>query len=196
MTDQEFNTIPDEIQERWLPIPDFPGYEVSDQGRVRSYWRSKGATPGTQGEIPGGRFIAPIPQRILQGSLGRGYRQLSLRKDGRKHCFKIHALVLTIFIGPRPPGMECCHNDGVRINNRLTNLRWDTCKNNHRDQVSHGTNPSGERSSLSKLTETQVVEIRELYIQGYSYQKLSEMFLVTKGTIAAIMQQRTWTHLL
>lgn len=39
MDTQNSTTSPDKTPERWLPIEGFPGYEVSDLGRVRSYWR-------------------------------------------------------------------------------------------------------------------------------------------------------------
>ena len=39
--------------------------------------------------------------------------------------YKVHRLVLETFIGYRPDGLECCHWDDVKTNNRLDNLRWD-----------------------------------------------------------------------
>jgi hypothetical protein len=38
----------------------------------------------------------------------------------------IHGAVLEAFVGPRPEGMEACHNNGNPAANRLENLRWDT----------------------------------------------------------------------
>jgi len=35
--------------------------------------------------------------------------------------------------------MECCHNNGIKTDCKLENLRWDTRKNNHKDQKIHGT---------------------------------------------------------
>ena len=197
MSDSEFNPIHQDVQERWLPVPDFPGYEVSDRGRVRSYWKAKGAAPGSQGEIPGGKFIAPTPQRILAGSLDKGgYRRLVLRRDGRNHYLKVHTLVLEAFIGSCPPGMQGCHGDGIRTHNWLSNLRWDSCKNNHHDRLEHGTTPSGERNGQSVLTETDVIQIRALFAQGgYSKQNLSEMFNVSPSTISHIILRRSWNHL-
>jgi hypothetical protein len=194
---QEGNTIPDKVQERWLPIPDFPGYEVSDLGRVRSYWKGVGQPPGVQGQIPGGKTIADTPQRLLKGSLDKGgYHRVILSKEGKHHHFKTHALVLDTFIGPCPPGMQGCHGDGIRTHNWLSNLRWDSCKNNHHDRLGHGTAPSGERNGQSVLTETDVIQIRALFAQGgYSKRNLGEMFNVSPSNIGHIIHRQSWTHL-
>lgn len=46
----------------------------------------------------------------------------------------IHKLVLEAFVGERPSGMQACHGNGDKTDNRLVNLRWDTVKANHRDK--------------------------------------------------------------
>jgi hypothetical protein len=44
-------------------------------------------------------------------------------------------------VGPRPDGMQVCHNNGLRTDNRLSNLRYDTASGNMRDRILHGTDP-------------------------------------------------------
>ena len=51
----------------------------------------------------------------------------------------MHRLVLGAFAGPPPEGMEGCHEDNDKTNNRLDNLRWDTRPGNHSDKARHGT---------------------------------------------------------
>ena len=48
-------------------------------------------------------------------------------------------VIFCSFVGDKPKDMECCHNNGIRTDARLVNLRWDTRKNNHKDQRIHGT---------------------------------------------------------
>lgn len=106
----------------WRPIPGYPGYEVSDEGSVRS---SKYRQP---------RLLKPTtnPQT--------GYKQVYLRADGRTHTWRVHALVLLAFVGPRPEGdVQVRHLDGDRLNNRLANLAYGTRSENMRDAVEHGT---------------------------------------------------------
>lgn len=118
-----------ETKELWMPALGFEGsYEVSDHGRIRSLDRmitdSRGREYGRKGKI------------LSPPTLPNGYVHCMLSKGVRKY---VHRLVLEAFVGPCPDGMEACHGDGVRTNNALRNLRWDTRSENHRDKVRHGT---------------------------------------------------------
>ena len=64
----------------------------------------------------------------------------------------IHRLVLEAFVGPCPEGMETCHNNGVRTDNRLENLRWDTSSANNDDIVKHGRHWLASRSHCPRGT--------------------------------------------
>ena len=68
-----------------------------------------------------------------------------LGKVAIAHC------VLNAFVGPRPDGLFACHNNGDKLDNSLSNLRWDTRSNNERDKLKHG---------MLKLTVEQVREVR------------------------------------
>jgi hypothetical protein len=59
---------------------------------------------------------------------GKGYPQVSLALTGvgRREYRYVHDLVLLAFVGAKPAGLEVCHGDGVKTNNRLSNLRYDT----------------------------------------------------------------------
>jgi HNH endonuclease/NUMOD4 motif len=107
-----------QLDEEWRPVADWKPYEVSSAGRVRGY---RG--------------------RLLKGLVtGRGYLGIILCADGAQQRRYIHDLVLTTFVGPRPPGYYSCHNNGIPDDNRLANLRWDTPSANNLDQLTHGTN--------------------------------------------------------
>lgn len=132
-----------------------PYYEVSDQGRVRSYLaRHRGS-----------KFITE--PRLVQFNLlnenGSLYARLMIYegdKKIRRNRF-LHHLVLEAFEGPRPaPGMLGCHNDGDKLNCRRSNLRWGTPAGNAADRAKHGTLITGESHYNHKLTADQVVEIK------------------------------------
>jgi hypothetical protein len=59
---------------------------------------------------------------------------------------RIHTLVLEAFAGPRPEGMEGCHNDGNPTNNHIDNLRWDTRSANNQDTLRHGRHEKKRRT--------------------------------------------------
>lgn len=126
-------------EERWLPIvgwEDF--YEVSDLGRIRTVPR----------RVPckGGK-TRQLNQRIRRPSLTNcGYLTITLCADGLIQHRTVHPIVLEAFVGPRPPGMECCHNDGNKANNALSNLRWDTKKANELDAIRIGKRPDPNRT--------------------------------------------------
>lgn len=114
-------------QEKWLPVVGWEArYEVSDQGRVRSV--------GPRGRV----------RALTAGS--HGYLALNLSDGSRRATRTVHRLVLEAFVGPCPDGMEACHADADRHNNRLTNLRWDTTKANAADRVraGHVRSPTGQ----------------------------------------------------
>ncbi len=178
MTKDNPNTIP----EIWKAIPDFPGYEVSNYGQVRSFWW-RGCRHC---------YLTITPRRILRPWVDHlGYAQVGLCKDNKKHRFKIPRLVLLSFIGPCPPGMETCHNDGNQLNNFLGNLRWDSHANNCADIKKHGS----MKGVNGKLTKTQVIQIREIASQGYLQREIGKMFGVSRITIGRIIGRQTYIHI-
>jgi hypothetical protein len=85
--------------------------------------------------------------------------------------------------------MEACHNDGGRANNRVSNLRWDTHKNNERDKLAHGT---GRRSGGAKLTESIVREVRRRLDSGERVGVIAKSVGVTSSAISLINLRKNW----
>lgn len=166
--------------ERWLPVVGWEGlYEVSDLGKVRSLPRK------TIRGVLGGRELRP-------GMCSNGYMLVALCQNGRPESRLVHHLVADAFIGPRPDGHQCCHNDGTRDNNALDNLRWDDTAGNQSDRVKHGTSNRGERSSTAKLTEAQVLEIRaDPRVQS----KIATEFGISRQNVSIIKRRINWAHL-
>lgn len=104
------------------------GYEVSNIGRVRSLDRTIVMSNGRTRNVKG-RILKP-------GKVKSGHVLVVLGKSASSRF--IHRLVLEAFVGVRPDGMVCCHNNGDPADNRLENLRWDTWSSNSRDAVAHG----------------------------------------------------------
>jgi hypothetical protein len=126
-----------------------------------------------------------------------GYKAVNLLDLGSgKMCRKlVHALICEAFNGPRPEGLDCCHNDGSRDNNKPENLRWDTVRGNMADCLRMGTYNHdrrwrfGERSPQAKLTNRQVVEIKNL--AGTMMQKdIATLYGVGQACISDILRGR------
>ena len=176
------------MTEIWKAIPGWEGsYEVSDVGRVRSLLRVTNTRKGLQ--TFQGKILAPSTTK-------NGYRMVSLTAPSRREYHYVHALVLLAFIGPRPAGMEVCHNDGSRDNNNLRNLRYDTRRNNALDRHKHGTLPKheaprGSANKQSKLKESDILKIREM---PGTLKQIGEAFGVSLHTIHLIKIGKTWKH--
>jgi len=163
-------------------VPGYEGlYDVSDRGRIRSYFR--------------GRHLCPRPQRVLVFNVSpNGYVYVSLSNRGAQHNFTVHRVVLTAFVGRRPSGMECRHFDGDKTNNRLSNLRWGKSADNYQDKVRHGTASISQRNLQRTLTPAQVVKVRSMLSGSLSHSKIGARFGVTKSAISKIARGVNWAN--
>lgn len=100
--------LPDE---KWLKIPNYEDYEVSDKGRIKSL-----------------KYNTPI---ILRPCIRCGYESVVLCRDGLRKHHQIHDLVYFTFTGEQKEAMKVIdHIDGNKTNNRLDNLRYVSRKEN------------------------------------------------------------------
>lgn len=167
--------------EVWKVIDNYPDYEVSNKGRVRS-WKKFG--PG------GGRRDEPRMLKTVDN--GAGYKKVILSSTEGKRQFYVHQLVLTVFAGKRPNGMQCCHNDGNPKNNAIDNLRWDTCKHNQADRKKHGTYLCGEKIHSAKLTDKDVLAIAN---DKRPQRVIAAQYGVHQSLVSCIRTGKAWPHL-
>lgn len=122
-----------------------------------------------------------------------GYATVHLQRDGKRFLGYSHRLVLEAFVGPCPPGMECCHEDGDHQNNCLSNLRWDTRKNNHADKIRHGRTAKGEKNPQAILTKDDALAIRSRLAKGDKAAEIAKDYAtVNVATIFAIKRGDIW----
>ena len=176
------------MQELWLPVVGYEGlYEVSDQGRVRSLERMKKSKNGSQ---------SLLPARVLkQFKRCPRYWSVHLSREGKAVNCRVHSLVAQAFLGEKPEGLIVLHGAGGSLDNSLANLSYGSYKQNSLDKHRDGTYLCGERVYCSKLTESQVREIRRLATAGALQQSLAETFGVYETTISAVIRRKTWAHL-
>ena len=125
--------------ERWRSIPGWEGYyEVSDYGNVRSVDRTITRRDGQKRRFKG--------KQLAQATNRHGYPMVVLSRPGITKSMKVHRLVLSAFIGPPQESDVCCHANGIRHDNRLTNLRWGTQSENMFDRRRHGTDHQAKKT--------------------------------------------------
>lgn len=167
--------------EEWRPVKDFPDYEVSSWGRIRSRKNNRWGTRGSP--------------RILSGCRGKN-RYITIRLVGQTTAKVryVHHLVLEAFVGPALLGFECLHGDDDPANNRLDNLRWGTRSENAQDSRAKGRNACGERNGHAKLTEDDVRQIRTLRTNGATFREVARRYGVCWQLISHICLRKRWAH--
>lgn len=171
------------MKEVWKTVPEYPRYEVSNLGRVRSY-ASKSTVNRTE----------PTPHLLKQTLDKTGYYRVRLHREGHSVFESVHRIVMLAFVGPCPDGKEACHNDGDRLNNFLDNLRWDTRINNFVDRDTHGRTHRGEQHHFTKFTEDDIRTIRQRAASGEVHRLIAIDYGVTRPTISYIVRRNTWKH--
>lgn len=163
---------------KFRPVAGFDGYYVTDTGKVFSC--RKGKTQELQ----------PFDDTY-------GYHKVTLYRRGRAKgmTISVHRIVAEAFMGPRPEGMQVCHNNGMRTDNRLSNLRYDTPKGNQADRVVHGTTIRGEQSPHAKLVTAQVLEIIQQCEQGATQASVADAYGVSPSLVSQIAHGHRWPHL-
>lgn len=97
------------MKEIWKNIDGYKNYKVSNLGRVKNIKRNK--------------ILSPILKSI-------GYVQFGLSENGKSRCELAHRLVAEAFI-PNPENKpQVNHKDGIKNNNVITNLEWNTVSEN------------------------------------------------------------------
>lgn len=134
-------------------------------------------------------------KRLNAGISPKGYPRVSiLDSDGKVVTRYVHSLVLTAFVGPRPPGMEACHWDGDKTNNRIGNLRWDTTKANAADgkRLDEHARLAGSLNGRAVLSESDVSEIKRQICDGKPSTEIARDFGATIPMISKIKCGRSW----
>lgn len=140
---------------------------------------------------------------IIYGIRGRpvgrcdtsGYVQFTYFVDGRSRIFSAHRTIWEQVNGPIPPGMEVNHKNGVKTDNRISNLELMT----HQQNIKHAyendlkTN-RGVHHPRSILNDDKVRELRRLRADGVDALVLAAQFGISRRNVYDVTNRRTWTH--
>ena len=106
---------------------------------------------------------------------------------------RAHRVSYRLYVGDIPAGMCVCHqcdNPGcVNPNHLFLGTQADNihdCRDKRR-----GVSPSGEKNGKIKLTDSQVLKVREKYKDGATQVEIAREFGVSRSGIAGIVRNRT-----
>ena len=165
------------------PVFGFPDYFIDERANVFS------AKNG------GFRMVSP---RIGP----TGYVRFGLMREGRQVWRFAHRLLWQSYVEDIPEGLVINHKNGIKHDNRIENLEVVTISENtkHSFRVLGNKpciNPSpGEKNGLAKLTDAQVMAIREhRKATNDPYRKMQQIFGLSLSTIHRACVGKTWKHL-
>jgi hypothetical protein len=166
--------------EVWKDIKGFEGlYMVSNIGNVK-------------------RLVSErvFLERLIGRSVDRyGYVKRVLCKHGKMYHFTEHRLVATAFIENPENKSTINHINGIKTDNRVENLEWNTNLENKQHAISTGlTDLKGTNHPRCKLSEKDVLEIREI---GFTQTRtaLSKKYGVSRNSILGIINRKYWNHI-
>jgi hypothetical protein len=167
--------------EIWLPILNSDGYLISNFGRVKSSVSRYGV------------YFHVLKQQKNKN----GYLRVTFLK-GKKHLASfVHRLVAIHFI-PNPENKsDVNHINGNKGDNRVENLEWNTESENIKHAIRTGLKviKNGQEHSVSKLTNEDVLNIRDELNKKTSQYFLANKYKVTQSCISNIKRGITWSHL-
>ena len=152
--------------EIWKDIPGYEGaYQVSNLGRVKSIKFKK--------------------ERILKGGCNNtGYPIAALCLNGVKRDFLIHRLVTQAFIKNPENKKTVNHINGIKADNRVINLEWNTYKENLTHARKTGLINYKKRRKLNEFQVLTILTLRD----KTGPRELGRMFKVGHGSIISILK--------
>ncbi len=162
---------------RYATIERFPGYRFGEDGTVERCWRAKGARRNRTWHQ------TDEWKPVKTCTISSGYLQFSVIGKGNQ---LVHRAILEAFIGPCPVGCEGCHDNDIKTDNHIDNLRWDTRKANLADSLRNGRRPIGEAHWAAKLEPAHVRRIRQLREAGITIAAIAKQYGVSRDTIGRV----------
>lgn len=166
----------------WRECVGFPDYAVSNFSDVKRVVtaRYKNYKPGNQ-----------LKPNVTKD----GYHRFTLYNEGERTRKCAHQLVCEAWHGPKPSELHIvCHDNDIKSENTPDNVYWGTPKRNGEDSVRNGRSVRGENVNTSKLTESQVIGIRERAFNGESNIALAKEFGIPDSAISLLVRGVNWKH--
>jgi hypothetical protein len=178
--------------EVWKDIPEYEGlYQVSNLGNVKrlanEVWVNKN-----------GGYFRTYPEEELKPIISpSGYYHVNLYKNKKLKTFRINRLVLMTFDRMPEKGELSMHLDNNKLNNRLDNLKWGTCRDNVKQMHQEGRNAcvNGSRNPMAITNEEEVAKIKILYkYDNLSISEIAKIHNKKYHFVYEIVKNLKWNH--
>ena len=138
-----------------------------------------------------GRVIQP--SKFQNGYLA--YTIIGLKRE--RLTVLAHQLMWLYFKGGYSPLLQINHLNGSKTDNYIGNLELCTMSENIQHSIRIGfRKPSkGSKNGMSRLTEKQVLRIRELVTAGQTERSVAKEFGVSFSNINNIVLRKSWRHI-
>ena len=166
----------------FYPIPNWENYGISKDGVVA---RIRG---GVRGATVGHELKSHEHKT-------RGYLTVRLYDKNRQKTFDVHRLMAMTFLGGIPSEMQVCHNNGIKTDCQLSNLRIDTPSNNQMDRAKHGSSNRGEQNWNNKHSVDTIKKIKTMLLEKIAYVEISKVTGVNANQIKNIKNGYKWSWL-
>lgn len=121
---------------------------------------------------------------------GRGYASL---KDGEYGRAPLSHHICIATHGPRPSrNHEAAHLCGKMACINRRHIRWLTRSANQLEREIHGTSNRGARNGSAKLTEAQVLLIKQALASGETQKSIAAQFGVSRAAVGRIASGKAW----
>ena len=117
-------------------IPDFPNYSITEDGNVWSHNYNRW--------IKGHKNWA-------------GYIRITLSKNGKAKSYSAHRLVALTYIENKDNKQYINHINGVKHDNRVSNLEWSTPSENTKHAWRNGFNKISNKTINASMNQQQIL---------------------------------------
>lgn len=171
------------FMEVWKKNDGFENYEVSNFGNVRGL--------PIKANFGCSYKIYPL-RHIKQWNDKKGYCYVSLVNNNKKKNFLVHRLVAIAFIPNIENKPQVNHINGIKTDNRVENLEWNTAKENICHAINNGLNlKHGIYNYQSKLS---LKDIEYILNSNLTQKELSIKFNISQSGISRIVLNKTYKN--
>lgn len=166
---------------------------VIDDSQVPELWR----------DVPGyDQFVSSNKGRIAKlmqlKPNDRDYLRIKIQVDGVRKDYYIQRLVAEAWIKPIADSEIVIHLNGDHLDNRVSNLKVITHQEHIRNLFAQGIMRQGDRrgqkNGNNKVTDVEVVEIRQRYDSGENLNSIADDYPVGATMVSLIGLRKYWRH--